>query len=132
MKDPLQEFLDRSLPLPGVAACSVRFADRTFVTRCDDSFFSAAQVEKILGRLALAADGLGYHGIQPTRLCWIFEHMCIHLALRHDGACLALFIENRAGSGNDRLDAVLEGFRALPAMAKGPPPQRAVTPVVDA
>jgi hypothetical protein len=113
MKDTLQEFLERNLPLPGVGACSVRFADRTYVTRCDGDSFSAAQVEKALGRLALAADGLGYHGIQPTRLCWVFQHTCVHLALRRDGTCLALFVENRPGAGDGKLEGVLEEFRAL-------------------
>lgn len=125
MKESLQEFLDRNLPLPGVGACSVRLADRTYVTRCDGNSFTTAQVEKALGRLALAADGLGYHGIQPARLCWVFEHNLVHLALRRDGACLALFVENRPGAGDGRLGSVLEEFRALPAM---PTPGAASSP----
>ena len=116
MKEPLQDFLDRYLPLPGVAACSVRLADRTYVTRCEGDWFTTAQVEKALGCLALAADGLGYHGIQPTRLCWVFERSRIHLALRRDGACLACFLENRPGAIAARLDALLEEFTALPAL----------------
>ena len=32
MKEALEALLDRSLPLPGVAACSARLADRTYVT----------------------------------------------------------------------------------------------------
>jgi hypothetical protein len=66
--------------------------------------------------LALAADSLGYHGIQPTRLCWVFEHSRIHLALRRDGACLAFFVENRPGVANDKLDAVLAEFAGLEAL----------------
>lgn len=116
MSGTLQEFLDRSLPLPGVAACCVRLADRTYETRCEGDWFASAQVEQALGRLALAADSLGYHGIQPTRLCWVFERSRIHLALRHDGACLALFVENRPGIAFERLENVLEGFRALPTL----------------
>ena len=119
MKDPLQDFLDDHLPLDGVAACSVRFADRTYVTRCGDHF-SAAQVEKVLGRLALAADGLGYHGIHPTRLCWSFEHIRIHLAMRRDGTCLAVFLENRPGAGNGKLEGMLREFSNLPISGKAP------------
>jgi hypothetical protein len=116
MKDDLQEFLARSLPLPGVGACSVRLVDRTYVTRCDGDSLTTAQVEKTLGRLALAADGLGYHGIQPERLCWVFEHSRIHLALRRDGACLALFVENRPGAGDGKVEDLLEEFRRLPSL----------------
>ena len=116
MKDTLQEFLDRNLPLPGLAACSVRLADRTFVSRCYGDWFTSAQVEQALSRLALAADSLGYHGIQPSRLGWVFEHSRIHLALRRDGACLAFFVENRPGVTNARLVAVLEEFVGLAAV----------------
>ena len=68
---------------------------------------------KALSRLALAADSLGYHGIQPARLCWVFERARIHLALRQDGACLALFVENRPGN-TTKLEALLEEFTSLP------------------
>ena len=115
MKEALQAFLDRNLPLPGVAACSARLADRTFVSHCYSDWFTAAQVEQALSRLALAADSLGYHGIQPARLCWVFEHSRIHLALRRDGACLAFFVENRPGVTNAKLEAVLEEFAGLAA-----------------
>ena len=116
MKDTLQDFLDRNLPLPGVAACSTRLADRSFVSRCYSDWFTTAQVEQALSRLALAADSLGYHGIQPARLCWVFEHSRIYLALRRDGACLAFFVENRPGVDNDKLQAMQEEFTGLEAM----------------
>jgi hypothetical protein len=113
MKDALQAFLDRNLPLPGVAAYSARLADRTFVSHCYNDWFTTAQAEQALSRLALAADSLGYHGIQPTRLCWVFEHCRIHLTLRRDAVCLAFFVENRPGVTNDKLEAVLAKFAAL-------------------
>ncbi len=116
MKEGLQEFLDRSLPLPGVAACCVRLADRTFVSRCYGDWFTSAQVEQALGRMALAADGLNYHGIQPARLCWVFERSRIHLALRRDGACMACFVENRPGGTDPKLEALVEEFSRLAAL----------------
>jgi hypothetical protein len=116
MKDTLQALFDRHLPLPGVAACSVRLADRTCVTRCEGDWFTTTQVEKAVGRLALATDGLSYHGIQSARLCWVFERSRIHLALRRDGACLACFVENRPGATNARLADLLEKFQALPTL----------------
>jgi hypothetical protein len=116
MKNTLQEFLDRELPLPGLAACSVRLADRTFVSRCYSDWFTSTQVEQALSRLALAADSLGYHGIQPMRLGWVFEHSRIHLVLRRDGACLAFFMENRPGVTTPKLEGLLEEFTRLPAL----------------
>jgi hypothetical protein len=116
MKETLQEFLDRNLPLPGLAACSVRLADRTFVSRCYTDWFTLAQAEQALGRLALAADSLGYHGIQPLRLGWVFEHSRIHLALRGDGACIAFFVENRPGVTTPKLEGLLEEFTRLPTL----------------
>jgi hypothetical protein len=110
MKQALQELLDRRLPLPGVAAWVARLADRSFVHHCYTDWFTPAQLEPTLARLALAADGLGYHGIQPVRLCWIFEHTRIHLALRRDGVCLALFVENRSGIATAKLIGLLEEF----------------------
>ena len=116
MKEGLQAFLDRNLPLPGVAACSARLVDRTVMSHCYSDWFTPAQVEQALSRLALAADSLSYHGIQPNRLCWVFEHSRIHLALRPDGACLAFFVENRPGVTNARLEAVLAEFTCLTAL----------------
>jgi hypothetical protein len=114
MKDTLQDFLDRNLPLPGLAACSVRLADRSFVSRCYSNWFTSSQVEQVLSRLVLAANSLGYHGIQPLRLGWVFEHSRIHLALRRDGACLAFFMENRPGVTDSKLEGLLEEFTRLP------------------
>jgi hypothetical protein len=58
---------------------------------------------------------LAYHGIQSERLCWVFEHARIHLALRRDGICLALFVENRPGVTNAKLEGVLGEFASLAA-----------------
>lgn len=115
MKQALDDFLDGNLPLPSVAACSARLADRTFVSRCYSDWFTAARVEQALNRLALAADSLGYHGIHPISLCWVFERTRIYLALRGDAACLALFVENRPGAADPRIYALLDEFAALPA-----------------
>jgi hypothetical protein len=116
MMEGLEQFLDRNLPLPGMAACCVRLADRTYVSRCYSDWFTTAQVEQVLGRLALAADSLSYHGIHPARLCWVFEHSRIHLALRRDGTCLAFVMENRAGVTNAKLEGLLEEFAGSPAL----------------
>jgi hypothetical protein len=113
MKEKLQEFLSKRMPLPGVAAWGARLADRTVMSHCYSDWFSTEQIEQTLGRLALSADGLGYHGVRPVRLCWVFEHARIHLALRRDGICLALFVENRPGATNAKLEGVLGEFARI-------------------
>lgn len=119
MKDALLELLNRRLPMPGVAAWSARLPDRSLIHQAYSDWFNEEQLEQILSRLALAADGLGYHGIQPVRLCWVFEHARIHLALRPDGPCLAFYVENRAGYASAKVESLLEEFSSLPI---GPPP----------
>ena len=83
------------------------------MSHCYSDWFSEKQLEQVLSRLVLASDGLGYHGIQPVRLCWVFEHTRIHLALQRDGVCMALFVENRPGAGTSKLEGVLEEFARL-------------------
>lgn len=115
MSASIAEFLDQNLPLPEVAACAVRLPDRTYRSRCDEQWFTQSQAEQILGRLTLAADSLGYHGIQPVRLCWIFERARIYLGLRRDGACLAVFVPNRTGPMPEAVGELLERFAQLPS-----------------
>ena len=112
MNDTFQGLVDRCLPLPGVAGCSIRLADRTFFSRCQGGWFTPAQAEQALSRLALAADSLSQHGIQPTRLSWVFEHLRIYLVLREDAACLALFVENPSDSSPE-LERLLEEFAGM-------------------
>jgi hypothetical protein len=113
MKEVLQNWLDGNLPLPGVAACCAQLADRTYVSRCYGDGFVTAQVERVLNRLAMAADNLGKHGLEVARLCWVFEHTRIQLVFRHDGNCLALFTDNRPGAINPKVEDLLEGFLRL-------------------
>jgi hypothetical protein len=116
MNEGLQTLLDRRLPLPEVAAACVRLPDRSFVSRCYTDWFTTSLLEQLVGRFAETADGLGYHGIQPVRLCWSFECIRVHLALRRDGACLALFVANVPNAPDAELGAVLDKFLALPAL----------------
>ena len=89
------------------------------MSHCYSDWFTPAQVEQALSRLALAADSLGYHGIQPIRLCWVFEHTRIHLALRRDGACLAFFVENRPGA-TAKLEAPAGGVHESAGLVTAP------------
>ncbi len=113
MNELLRELLARRLPLEGVAAWSARLPDRTVVSHCFTDWFTARQVEQALTRLALAVGSLAYHQVKPARLCWRFEHARVHLALRPDGASLAIFVENRPGLAATLVEAVLDDFARL-------------------
>lgn len=113
MKETLKKFVESRLPLEGLAAWGARLPDRTLASQCLNGWFTPRQVEQAVTRLALAAESLNSHGIQPVRLCWVFEHARIHLALRADGACLALFVENRPVTSSAALGSALAGFMEI-------------------
>jgi hypothetical protein len=113
MNESLKAFLDGHLPIEAVVAWSTRLPDQSLVSHCYRDWISSAQVEQALDSLALAAKNLNTHGIQPLRLCSVFEHLRIHLTLREDGSCLALFVENRPTEATDALDRLLEEFRVV-------------------
>jgi len=117
MKAALLELLGKGLPLPGVVAWATRLPDMTLAHHAYNDWFNGQQLEQMVGRLALAAEGLSAHGIQPVRLAWIFEHARIHLALRRDGGCLALFLENRSGFPSAKIESLFEEFASLPMSA---------------
>jgi len=116
MSRAVQDFLDPRMPLPGVAAWAARLADRSLVHQAYVDWFTPAQLEKMIAHMALAAEHLARHQIQPRQVCWVFEHARIHLAVRPDGACLALFAENRAAVPTDMLTELLTEFLALPEL----------------
>jgi hypothetical protein len=111
MTEDLQLFLAQRLPLPGIAAWALRLADRTVASQCFENWFTRPQVEEVLTRITLAADNIEGH---PYGLSWTFERARILLARRGDGACLALFVENRSNLDTAPLQELLNEFRNLP------------------
>jgi len=111
MNHSLQPFLDNHLPIEGVAAWGARLPGSVATSHCYNDWLSTSQVEQALDSLVTAAKGLNSHGIQPLQLCSVFEHLRIYLSLREDGACLALFVENRPAKATDALNRTLEEFR---------------------
>jgi hypothetical protein len=114
MSESFQSFVEQRLPFQGLAAWSARLADGALSSQCYGDWLNSPQVEQTLASLVLAAENLGQQGIQPARLCWVFEHMRIHLGLGPGGVCLAFFVENRPGLARDALDNLLDEFNALP------------------
>ena len=112
MKEALETLLANSLPQPGLAAWGARLPDHALLHHCYSDWFAPGQIEQLVTRMALAAENLRSHGIEPLRLCWRFEHARVLLALRPDAACLALFLENRPGLSTAALESLLEKFLA--------------------
>jgi hypothetical protein len=113
MNDSLQPFLDTHLPMKGVVAWSARLPGSAVSSHCYHEWLSTPQIEQAFDSLTLAAINLSSHGIQPLQLCSVFEHLRIYLSLREDGACLALFVENRPSEATDALNRLLEDFRVV-------------------
>ena len=106
----IQELLDKRLPFAGLAAWSLRRKDRTLTGRSYVRWLPATRAEEVLARLALAADGLRHHYGQPVRLCYRFEHLSCHLALRSDGACLAVIVQNQPQNADAAELTLLQEF----------------------
>jgi hypothetical protein len=96
MNPDLKSFLDSRLPFPGLVGWSGRAADRALSSGTFAEGFTAAKLEQVLTPLALAAESLRSQGINPVHLCWVFQEIRLYFALRPDGACLALFVQNRS------------------------------------
>jgi hypothetical protein len=114
MRALLDQLLGERQPFSGLAAWGALLPDRTVAGHCYSDWFAAPQIEHIMGRLALAAESLTHHGIAPRRMSWVFEHARVWLAMRPDGACLALFVENRPDLPRSELDRVLDAFTRFP------------------
>lgn len=115
MKKELEEFLSLRLPLPGVTAWGARLADKSFVSHSFATGLTARQIDATITKLAAAVSQLADHQIQPVRMCWIFEHLRIHVGMRIDGSCLALYVENRPGLATTALEGLLEEYISLGA-----------------
>jgi hypothetical protein len=114
MKSALEHFLDDHLPLAGVVACAIRLPDRSIVCRRDGDAMTTVQVEQVLARMALAADGLKRHRVAAERLCWTFDYARIHLTHRPDGTMLAIFCDNGAGQPEiPQVHRLMENFHEL-------------------
>jgi hypothetical protein len=114
MTPDFESFAAACLPFPGLVAWSARQADGTMAKQCYTGWLAPSQVEQVLGPLLVAVDSLaGQSGqpVRPLRQCWVFEHLRVHLALRDDGTCLALFVENRPGLPGAAAESVLAEFQ---------------------
>ena len=117
MNPAIQEFLATRLPFPGLVAWGMRLPEQTAVNQCFSDWLGSSQIDQAVARLAHAAEQLERYSIEPTRLCWRFEHLHLYLARHNNGAWLVLFVANRAeSSAASAIDNLLEEFARLPVM----------------
>ena|SRR2546430_17702987 len=110
MNDLLAMLVESRMPLDGIAAWGIRHGDGSIMHHSYAMWLSASQIEQTVARLALAADSLRYHELRPRRLCWVFAHLRLYVALREDSAALVLFAENRTDQLLSQTQAVLDEF----------------------
>ena len=115
MRLPFEEFVKKHMPITGLAACAARFPDGMIVHHCFNRWLQPAQIRQAMGRLVTGPEILSRHQLDPVRMSWAFEHLRVHLGLRPDRACLALFLENRSELPFAEIDWLLDTFAALPA-----------------
>jgi hypothetical protein len=113
VNSPLQQLLETKLPFPGLAAWAARLPDGAVGRESFVNWFTPEQLEQLIARLAQGAENLARHQLAPRRLCWVFEHARVQVAMRPEGACLALFLENRPGLPAGAVREVLEDFLTL-------------------
>jgi hypothetical protein len=115
MSENLEAFLAARLPFPGLAGWGVRLPDRSVTHQAYVQWLDRGKIEQVLSRLALASDGIRNHDLRPRWLCWKFEHVKLHLAVRGEGTCLVLVVENQPEPSGLSLPDLLEDFLSLPS-----------------
>jgi hypothetical protein len=117
MSAEISTLIDGRLPIEGLAAWCLRRSDGTNSPHSFTAWLSNTQIEQTTARLALAADSLQYQELHPARICWVFSHLRLYLALRSDGSSLTLFIENRPHHPHEKITELLQDFVSLPDLA---------------
>jgi hypothetical protein len=114
MRTACEQFFAARLPITGLAACGARMPDGMVIHQCFNRWLSPHQVRQAVSHLTQAFELLQQHQLAPTQMAWVFEHLKVHLGLRPDKACLALFLENRPNLPSGEVQAVLQEFASLP------------------
>ena len=112
MNSNLETFLSTRLPFPGLAGWGVRCPSRTIEPKALVRQLTPHRIEQLMTCLASGAETMRGHELKPQVMCWKFEQVQLFWAMRTDGTCLALFVENKTEtSGRPR--NLLEEFLTL-------------------
>ena len=114
MRTTCEQFFAARLPIAGLSACGARLPDGAVIHQCFNRWLNPQQVRNAVTHLAQSFELFQQYQLPPSRLVWVFEHLRVHLRLRPDNGCLALFLENRPELPHGQIQDVLEEFATLP------------------
>jgi hypothetical protein len=105
MNETIQSWIDRAAAQPGVMACGVRLADRTFTVKSCRDGLTEPQVTQAMRELSEAAYALQQNHIAADRLRWTFENSQLRCVVGAGGVIAALLLAPEAADspGIDQL-----------------------------
>lgn len=112
MKESPRELIQRSLPLPGLAAWGMLTADERFEGECLTDWLWPEQVEQLTRRLKAACAVLPAHRLEASSTCWVYERARLYASLLPNQECLVLVVEGRTASNASRFHELLQAFGA--------------------
>jgi hypothetical protein len=113
MSDIFADFLSSRLPIGGLAAYSLQLSDCPAKTECLSKSLYPSSTSQMLTRLVNGGRTLLPSGGQPAHYCFTFECHRVYIAVRPDGNCLALLVENNLSSQMLRIQQTLQDFIGL-------------------
>ena len=113
MSDVLDNFLSPRLPIGGVAAYSIHVGEGVLVSDCLTKSLYPTSTEQMLTRVIQSGRALLPCGEQAAHYCWVFESHRVYVAVRLDGICLALLVENNPSAQLVRVKETLQEFLDL-------------------
>jgi hypothetical protein len=108
-----EQYLSTQLPIGGVSAYSIQVSNGVLETQCLSKSLYPACAEQILNRVVQSGRALLPSGASDAQYCWTFEGHLVYVAIRPDGVCLALLVENNPSSQLTRVKETLQGFLKL-------------------
>ncbi|HLH54948.1 MAG TPA: hypothetical protein VKY92_15160 [Verrucomicrobiae bacterium] len=118
MRKACSELLARYASLPGLTASCLRLPDGSISHECFTRWLTPTQVRQAMSILDGTLEVLRSSGVVPAQTNWVFANLRLMSRLRPDHACLAVFIENRPDLAMAKVNALLEEFAQLEAIAE--------------
>ncbi len=116
MREILQRWLTRRSPCPGVVAWGLCFPDQGLLTRAFKTETPAANLDGLWVELAEAIRVTPQHGLETSRMRWVFSQNLLYAATRPDGACLGVLADpNLDDAARAAIERTLADFNALRA-----------------
>ncbi len=114
MSDALDNLLASHLPIVGLAAYCVQLPDGSVDFNCVAKNLPAGPAKQMLKSLiGTGKTLLPPPNNQPAQYCWIYDALRAYVAVRQDGACLAMLVENNPSLQGLPIRETLQAFLDL-------------------